>query len=522
MELVQKNIHMEEESFAVFTQISVDSDVNLKDVCPDMSQIILKEGQPFLEAKAVGKDSILVKGYIQIDILYVSDEDPAHLAGMQGIAEVEQTVYHSGILPSDQLETECCLSSLSAEMIHSRKIGVRAGLDVWIRSSHLHDEVITTDVILDEGEMAELKKETAKINCLKGMTNETVNIAKEITLPGAYGNIYRILFWHASLWNQEYRLLDGQLEMTGSVKLFVLYESEDSKEPVQCYESMLAFEEIVELDFADSKGILDISDRLIKKELEIKKDEDGEDRVLGLRMVLGISPKVYEEEETEYLCDAYGIERSLKTQIKEAVFRSILYQADGQIYLEEVMDLTENSAVQKLLFSGAELSVKESKVQDEKLLIDGNCRVNLLYLVQDETLPYRACGQSFAFHHEMEIKNLTGQPLKKLMLKTVSVQTVLMDEKKVALRISASVKGLVFQEPKVTLIQDMSYAENAETPKEKRPGFVVYMVKDTDTLYEIGKQYRVPIKQILQQNEKSDDSIRSGEKLLIMPDFSRE
>ena len=48
------------------------------------------------------------------------------------------------------------------------------------------------------------------------------------------------------------------------------------------------------------------------------------------------------------------------------------------------------------------------------------------------------------------------------------------------------------------------------------PGIAVYMVKEGDSLWDIGKRYYVPVSVIRQTNDLATDEVKAGDKILIV------
>ena len=48
------------------------------------------------------------------------------------------------------------------------------------------------------------------------------------------------------------------------------------------------------------------------------------------------------------------------------------------------------------------------------------------------------------------------------------------------------------------------------------PGIAVYMVKEGDSLWDIGKRYYVPVSVIKQTNDLASDEVKAGDKILIV------
>ena len=48
------------------------------------------------------------------------------------------------------------------------------------------------------------------------------------------------------------------------------------------------------------------------------------------------------------------------------------------------------------------------------------------------------------------------------------------------------------------------------------PGIVVYVAEEGDELWELGKKYYVPLSQIREMNRLCSDTLKAGEKILIV------
>ena len=54
------------------------------------------------------------------------------------------------------------------------------------------------------------------------------------------------------------------------------------------------------------------------------------------------------------------------------------------------------------------------------------------------------------------------------------------------------------------------------------PGMVIYMVKEGDSLWQIGKEYYIPVEAIKTMNGLTKDEIQPGDKLLLMKNTAGE
>ena len=54
------------------------------------------------------------------------------------------------------------------------------------------------------------------------------------------------------------------------------------------------------------------------------------------------------------------------------------------------------------------------------------------------------------------------------------------------------------------------------------PGMVIYIVKEGDSLWQIGKEYYIPVEAIKAMNGLTKDEIQPGDKLLLMKNTTEQ
>ena len=70
------------------------------------------------------------------------------------------------------------------------------------------------------------------------------------------------------------------------------------------------------------------------------------------------------------------------------------------------------------------------------------------------------------------------------------------------------------------MIRDIRVSDPDPEKLGSLPGIVAYIVREGDSLWDIGKRYYVPVSQIREINELAGDEIQPGEKLLIVKGVS--
>ena len=84
MELIRKNIHMEHCLKLASTQISLEEDQNISDQKPDAFQIVCKKSNINITETKIQDETILVKGQLLYEVLYLTEEKEKRLCSIEG------------------------------------------------------------------------------------------------------------------------------------------------------------------------------------------------------------------------------------------------------------------------------------------------------------------------------------------------------------------------------------------------------------------------------------------------------
>ena len=96
------------------------------------------------------------------------------------------------------------------------------------------------------------------------------------------------------------------------------------------------------------------------------------------------------------------------------------------------------------------------------------------------------------------------------------LQVTMLDGEELDVKVILCFSTSVFRNSRLELIQEIN-AQPLDTEKMSRlPGMVVYVVKDGDSLWNIGKKYYVTVDTLRSLNELEGDTLVPGQKLLVV------
>ena len=323
MELIKKQIHMNQWKGNVATQITLDDDFIVPDTMDDMEQVMLDNGEIQAEQVKPMGDKVNVKGRLEFQVLY--RREGGGLQTLGGSIPFEEMINVPQLEDRDTVSLSWTLDDLNTNMIHSRKLGVQAIVTLQVRIEASKDTEAAVDVkqggtdteaytgaAENHGEMpVETLKRRMTAASMAVCRKDTYRIREAVGLTGGKPGIGRLLWKEMKLRAVSVKPLDGTLHLEGELTVFVIYEAEDDTMPVQWLEETIPFSGEMEAEGVKEDQIPMITVRLSHREIEAKPDYDGEMRELEIDGVLELDIRLYEELETELLSDVYSNSREL-------------------------------------------------------------------------------------------------------------------------------------------------------------------------------------------------------------------
>lgn len=560
LELVKRNIHMNRFKNNVATQVTLDDDFIVPDTMDDMARVILSSGDIQIESVKNQSERVLVKGKLNFQILYRKAE--GGFQTMAGHIPFEEPINISGLEEKDYLGISWELEDLTASMINSRKVSVKAIVTLVIRVETLYDAEAAVDVVesnmdrRDEsgwntGDMdgggwtasrydsegyneknvqepagaeasggMEILRRQADVAVIAVRRKDTYRIKEDISLSGSKPSIEQILWSEIRLRGTTTKPLDGRVHVEGEVMIFAIYTGEGENIPVQWLEESIPFAGEVELPESVEGMVPSISVRLVHKELEAKPDYDGEMRDLELDAVLELDMKLYEEQQIELLGDFYSNSRELELESGEVFFDRLLSKNTGKCRIAEKVDLKSGDRVLQICHNDGTVKIDDVEIQEDSLQIDGVLEVSLLYLTSDDSEPVRAETALIPFHYEAETPGITPDSVYQLNTVLEQMTAVMAGGDMVEIKGVISLDILVLQPVKEPVILGVKESPLDLEKLQELPGITGYIVQPGDRLWDIAKRFHTTRKQVIEANGLPGEQVRPGDRLILVKDVA--
>ena len=518
MELIKKNIHMDRIKCRSTSQVTLEEDINIPDSKPDVAALIYEKGQIQIEEVKPTEDHVSIRGRLLFSVLYQTREEGQKLVCVEGKIPFEEQLYMEGVQGTDAVTVKPELEDLTVGTINSRKLSVQAlfTLKAWVEE--LYDEEAPVDIYFEESgaplEYRKVKMDLAQIAIQK---NDIFRIREEIPLPQNYPNIFHIIWDNVTLEEVEFKPLGENISVQGDVHIFILYEGEGEEAPVRAFETTVPFSGTVECHGCNDSMIADIGYEIGHRELEVRPDFDGEERMIGLELVLDIAMKLYSEEAVEMISDVYGVTKEVENVEKPVEFKQLLMKIGGKSKVTDRLKVKNpEERVLQLLHSSGCVQIDSQGVTDEGIVLEGTISLQVLYITGDDTSPYNCLKASVPFNYTLEVPGISPADSFRVHAAVGQLQVVMIDSEEMDVKAVLDFQAVVFRNVPQMLISDIKVSELDMSKVSELPGMVVYVVRPEDNLWNIGKRYYVPVERIKEVNELSSDEVRVGDKLLIV------
>ena len=503
------NIYRQGKTFT--DQFYVDEDYNVPDTKADIREVIESDAvMEEIDLKLV-ENYIRITGRLAFQVLYVADNSDNTLSSLEGKIPFEEMYYVDETL-EETLFLKAAQTELTVNLIHSRKINVKAMAEVIMSSDSQVSEEVTTGI--ESGEQIYTKYQEKQILTLHTVKKDTYRIKEQLTISGTKESIGNILWKEVLSRRLDTRLEADTLKLQGELLVFCLYESVDGKTDWIC--ENVPYEGQVECFGAEEGMYHQIYPILTDALLEPAMDEDGEMRLLGIEATLSMRFFLCTEEKIQILDDLYSLKTCCVPAYTQCKVENVLMQNHSKCKIAERLSLPEiKDDILQICYSDARIQVEQMTVQDTGIQIEGVLHIRFMYVRPDDQIPFALWQGMVPFSWLLESNEVQADMTLDMMSSLEQLGISLLGNGEIEVKAVLAFRS--FLRGKVTF-RNMDSVEEKEIDYkvlEQRPGIIGYIVKEGDELWNLAKYYGTTKEGIMDINHMESEQLKCGDKLLI-------
>lgn len=517
MELKKEDIQILKTKSKAASQVTFDEDYNVPDIKPDVGRMIQSKAEMVMEEVRLNDGHAFLKGKLQTDILYVSEED-GRIYSVSASLPMEETLNLEGIVNGDKLCLKWEIEDLCIHVIHSRKLNIKAVVTFYASVDELTG--IRLPESLDD-ETISVQKKQMQLLSLVIHKKDTLRLKEEISLVSNKPNVAELLWHTIEVRGLELRPEENMVRAKGEIFVFALYTGDDEKSSLQWVEHSIPFNGQVECEGCTPEIIPNLDASVLNQTLEVKPDADGEERLLQVDVVLELDMKLYREETHDVIMDVYSPFKQCIPKGREENLESLLIRNFSRCRLNDRIEVKETQGkILQICHSQGNVKVDKSKIVKDGIEVEGIIRMKVLYIVGNDEMPFYSMEAMIPFCHVVEARGITEESVYYLRTDLEQLSTTMADSNEIEVRVTIGLNVLVVQCCKEMILEKIEEQPLDQEKIRSMPGITVYIVKQGDTLWDIAKRFYTTVEEICTMNMLDGEEIVAGMPLMLVKKVS--
>lgn len=485
-----------------FTQITLDDDYIVRDNKPDVIRVIYTHGDTVLEDTKVGNGNLWVTGKLRFHTLYQSDDESNRLEGISGEIPFQEKLVMDELEDGDDLSVDVEIEDLSVGIINSRKLMVRAVLNMSAKS--MEEGMEAEGYVVPSDRNYEQKTVTMPMLSVVCEKKDMIRMQKEISLPNSRSNIANILFSQVDFRNEEIQLQEEKAVIQMDAQMVVIYRSESNGE-YEYFETVVPMNGTVDLPRINGDEVF--WSKVTPREIvvEPRSDYDGEARMIGLEITMAVDICVYREEMQDILLDAYSLECELQVEKAPYELSQLLVKNLSKVRIMEQVQLESNQdRILQICGCSGKLTIDhmENGVAGNGIQVEGLLTVHILYNTTEDAMPYAHCSSQIPFEQFIEIDGVSRDTDVKMDAHIEQLQVNLLDNMEYEVKAVIQIGVLALKNVLVDRVVAIKEQPLDMDALQKQPGMIGCVRKEGEDLWDIAKRYHATTDNIIEIADK--------------------
>ncbi|MBQ3122790.1 MAG: DUF3794 domain-containing protein [Firmicutes bacterium] len=526
-------------------RITVEEDILVPDIKPDMEKILSMEAVTRVAEREVKtglspKPDMVITGDIALKTIYIPEKE-----GKDPIITIQSRVpfkTETGMeippLSSVGIGTE--IEKIEYSVINERKFRAKITLLLTLR------EYTRKSLDLFEGikdEKVELLKE--KITLIDNIQKkrDSVSINERLVLKEGMPEPDQILKYDLRTVENSKQVTGDKAVISGSIYYNILYlsrvEDEETGERISTpfmHQGKTDFTQFITLSSANgqsgAKVTFDDSDLTIKirqpgagtasEDDDYEEDFERDERepktpYFAMEGNLEVAIEVFRNVESEVATDMYCIDKELTFETEDFVSDAVEGTGSVEIQAREIVNVPDGTGdVDRVIFVSGKVRDCDSVSEYGKENVSGMIEAEMIVLPEDKKEKPVKLNFSLPFRGNIDIAGARSgmESFAYAVIRDIRCEKISGRQFELLLGISA--RGIVKSTSEKRLIRKPAFAVREESG-EKKPGMILYVTKEGDSLWSVAKKFRTKVEKVVRVNGLDEEhTLESGRKLLIV------
>ncbi|WP_313339752.1 SPOCS domain-containing protein [Sedimentibacter sp.] len=255
--------------------------------------------------------------------------------------------------------------------------------------------------------MYKLISDTFNINEFIDSNSTEVLLENEFTIPDNAPNIEKIVSTEGKARIRGVTVHDGSVTVDGEVVYNIIYRSNDEEVLVYSITDAIPFTE--EIAFTNAQeGMNAHVDTIV----DYMDSDSPTERTYSIKAVLLLDTELTDNHPVTFVSNLES-DGSFQAKTRNVKYTDEVNSLSEEVNISDAVELNKGSdEVAKILKADSEVYITNIDILDEKMLVEGTCKVAFLYSENNNLNSTGYVSEEFPFTHYIEAKNLSDDMLK--------------------------------------------------------------------------------------------------------------
>ncbi len=477
---------------------SIDGELLLPDICPDIARILKCKCLPKITKKQLTEELLTVEGSVGVWLLYVDEQGTVCTCEQRFPLFREVAVPQKVKYATVTVKTDYC----NCRAISGRKVELHGA--VTLRAVlHTLEEIPVVTGVTGNGSQILSQPERVTLSQWYGEKQFTVNDEIQI----ASGSIRSILRSQGVIREAECKTIAGKVIVKAVLELSGLYRDMDGG--FACLRAQLPFVQTVDVEGAQEDFDCRVTFELTEIDLRVRTGLDGECKTVMVSAGIRAWVEVCQTDSVTLVTDGYSTRCGLGIRRYTGNLQRLSQMISEEYLCKKQLELS--GQLRSILDTWCEASVEQVVHQNNILRIGGTLTVMTLAVDADGVASYIEKGLDYLWEHPLPGEGLIIQN------PVVTVQGctyTFSGESTLDLRMELQISAGVFEPVYFNAITDVTAELGAVPPAAPAP-LVLYFAREGERLFDIARRYNTTCDAIFAANNISEMVLPEGKALLI-------
>lgn len=489
----------------------VEGEIRLPQNKPNINKILTIDGDSEVTESKVDKDKVFISGIVKFKVLYNAHDENQPIHSLEASTDFREEIEIKGATEEMISDIKSNIEHIDYRLVDEYSISVKTVLELEGKVQSNNNIDIVKEVMGAEG--LQVLKEKIKYNDVVGENNGSTIIKEAFEIEEEMPDILDILRVDVKAYEKETKVVDGKVIVAGVVESSIMYFGEDQENQINYMKHEIPFTHFVEIPNAIKDMNYNLKIYADDSYFDTKEDINGNIRIIDVEAMVKINAKVYDQKEKEVTVDTYSTNKKFNVTKQEVDITENIDCSEVKDVVKGTIEISED-IIKNIYNLNVKPTITDYRIVEGKVIIEGLMGVNALYL-SGTTDEVSNISQEIPFKTYMDIEKLDegieldiNNGIENLNYKKIDDNTI---EVEVNVKTLVSVNRI----KKFNIVTEAEELEE-ELDKKTRPSITIYVVQQSDTLWDIAKRYNTTIEEIIETNDiMTPNNIMPGEKIII-------